>query len=1360
MQPEIKLSTTLIDFGKVEIDKSLTKTLIISNIGSSTLSISGIVSSDSDFVVLPVTGDIEPNKSAEFQVTFSPSDDQEHSAEINISSNDPVSLVTTVNLHGIGLSPLIEVPSLFEFGNVTVNEQKELSLRIVNSSQVDLIVANIVFNNLHFTTDETFPLVIKNEGYANIKFLTDTIGLQKDIVTIISNDFNNPAKEFNIQGSGVTPQISIDPAIHNFLNVAVGQVSTFQIIIRNLGLGNLNINNVIVPDPVFTTDKTSFTVAPSGTENVGISFSPVDTSQKIEELIEFISNDINTPDIQLLVSGKGAYPIANISPSSLNFGTIPINSSKTLPLTISNSGPVNLTANLSSSSSVYTLSDTNITVLPGASNEVGVEFKPLSVVSYSATIDVTTNDPVLPIISVGISGAGIIAPKIVVSPDSLDFGETKMREAKQLDVTIKNEGTIDLTYSAEIKNKVLNVFVPQFPVVFSVNNTSGHVGIGSQTTLSASFSPGDIVDYSSYLLIHSNDLEHPQTEINLTGQGIAAALNWRTFNTKSLVPAWLTDSAKAIKEVVPPVLSALTLTTQMLNLVKKFVIDFSDPTKILLEQLKQTFGNLTSDLSSTGVYWLEVLPGYHGMPNPKYYEQNKFKDLFDLSVLDWFDSVKGGYSSFISKVVQSFDDPGDGNRPQFSDTSMAGAFIIMLDTGTLTPDKMMVFMNSLVKLLKIFGRPFKAAYQPPTNISAVSSNKNVRITFSPSPALLPKEFFIFRSEVSGGYVVQSLVGETYVQPHDENGKPTRTWKLVGITNVFDELAKIMKVDPNVVKTKYGQVGASLKQLSKTFFNDQPFRFIFEDTNVENGKTYFYTIAAGYTAASDPVPITFYEDLIKQGRKKPIYYINQVTSEVVTISEGFYSSDVEKKIVGDVCENSIDKSVSHVASLGALSAQIAVTPKALPEGLGGLARCKNYRCDFDLLKEETFIIGKNGGTRYYLQLTKKPKSAESLSITVERAKETFKADLSTYRINFDSNEIFIKSPNYFNPNDKLVVSYTYIRSLVTEKIYGETHRISDYDITTNKKPINDDVKIYEYLYTPFEDAKSIKFEIINSKEGKIRLDKNQSFYNSDIGIFPMNIRIDYSYFSDFDDTTDYFKCVSPENTQYFFDTEKCNTGQTLCPDYENANCVYNTGFKCTNEGNSGELTKTTAFKFTQLFEEKQTGDPIAFKQFWDPIYCQNGIMKQRCAGYSKVLFRDPQSAWPDWNAAQTGPLTMFPVIKDTMDSLVAIVDGLLSGTSKMNTSITNFIDLLLLKIDSLQRLINLIDSYLTIITEDFDIPNLYYLPIPCATGGNEYLKTSIQNASNGPNDEPTGYTAGIVLTYGSPGIGEALSLFFG
>lgn len=1327
--PNIRTSTKLISFGDVAVGQTITKTFQISNSGISVLNVANISTNNIKFVVVPISKIINPNSSSDFQVSFSPTDTSNIIAKIAISSNDPDSPITYIDLQGRGLSSSIEVvPSSLDFANVTIGESKEIIFKINNKSPVPLVITNIVSNNLLFTINETmFPIVIQTQKSIGLTFTPENVGLELSTIQISSNDLNHPVVNIDARGSGVIPNISINPTSIDFFNVAIGQALSLNVNIYNLGQGTLVVDNVTSTDPVFSVDSTSFSIEPMQSKTVIVTFSPTVMGTK-NSTIHFINNDPDSPDITLLVNGYGAFPVVSVAPESLDFGATVINSSKEQSLTISNSGRANLIVSISSSIPQYSVSPLNMTVQPDTSDTIKVTFSPTLVNSYPSIITLLTNDPVQSSIPISVIGSGISAPKIVVTPITLNFSEVYMGRTKQLPITVSNQGTQLLTFSTSLDNPIR----PLRPAAFTVSPTSGSISVSGQTTLTVVFRPSDPESLSGTLKIASNDLSEPLVNVSLLGTGKPAILEWDKINTSSWIPREIRTIANAVSTVVDPLVTALDLTTQVLNVIKMFIVNIDDPMKILLDQIKKLIEDFIKDLSATGLYMLYVLPGKAGV-NPLTYPQY-FRDLsksdfniFDPNNPSWFDGVKGGYSSFISKVVDSFDDPGDGNRPQFSSSAMVGAYVMMFDSGTIGPDDIAKFLKAIQKLMRMFRSPFKVAFEPPSNVCTFAGNKLIRVTFTPSVSVLPKEYFIFRCETQGGDVVTDINGNEY---KDEVGKVIRTWKLVGITNVAQQLAKIMGVGEQQAKTILGEVGYAAKSLSKTFLSGDAFRFLFEDKTVENGKTYYYVVAAGYTT-QDIGSSGDYNTIITHNRSTPIYLKGKNPD-----STGVYTADFDKKLNANLVEeNIIPISETKILAIGGLSAEVSAKPvDVVFDVLGGLARCRNFRCGFDIDETEFFDIVE---VPEFFSLSKSPIGG-SVKIKIKRDDKEFTASQSTYRVDIKSSKIYVRSYYYFKPKDTLTITYKYRKDLQTKEA-RETGRLgSDLTFLTKNKPI-DSTSVEVYLMDETR-VPSSEVTVLNDKDGRIKVKKNPGTL----------LEFRYRYFSDFTES-DFFKCIRSEYSRYFFDVAKCDGGSTLCPGYDNANCYYNTGSSCTNK----ELSQRRVLKLG-LFEPELT----PFSAFWDPVCCQNSTMKQRCDGYSKTIQRYSQKVWPDWSSVQLSAIGMFPKIEEIMKVMENLIDSLLAGTEKMDKATTAFIDLLQQKIDSLRRFIELINSFIQIIVEDFALPDLYFLNIPYASGGNEYLKTSIKNAVNGPISDPTAYTAGVVMAYGTPGLGNALKLFFG
>jgi len=1344
--PIILTSTNLIDFGSVSVGQVLSKNFQIFNEGVVDLNVTGISSNNAVFSASPAGGIVAPGEFLSINISYQPIINGIITACLSITSNDPVTQIKNVDLQGTAVIPSIRVsPSVLDFGNSAVDQHKTLSMTIQNlTSLTTLVIYDIQITDSVFSINEIFPILVTSSKTIDVTFLPTVIGGKEGLLRIVSNDLEHPLVEIFAQGVGVNPDISVQPTSLEFGNTAVATPSNLSVSITNLGLGKLVISSITSTSSLFIVDQTNLEVEPKSSGNLQVTFIPDTTGLKTGH-VHLINNDPDSPDISILLSGFGAYPSIEYTPVAQDFGSTVIGDSKTGNVTVRNTGRANLELSISSNSTIFQALQDSLTVNPNTSSYFTVLFRPEALQQYLGTITLNTNDPDKPVILIQETGTGINSPKITISPTTLQFSEVPVGGSQILSAIVSNSGTQILSFTASVRNPLR----PGRPPSFSVQPESGHVDIQGYTSLDITFAPHDLETLTGTLRVLSNDVLNPLVEVSLQGTVIPAVLSWDKINTESWIPKEIYTIATSLTTIIDPLVSGLEFVTEVLNIIKMFIIDIQDPMKILLDQIKKTIDDFINDLSSTGLYAIYIMPGQLGV-NPFAYPQyfrNMPKEkynIFDVSHPSWFDCVKGGYSSFVSKLVGSFDDPGDGNRPQFSDNAMVGGYVMMFDSGTIGPDDIATFIRSIQKLMKLFKSPFKVAFEPPSNTSCFAGNKQVRVTFTPSTSTLPKEYFIFRSETQGGDFV-TYKDDTGVYPcHDENGNPLRSYELIGITNVLKQIGTILGVDEDNAKTLLGELGYAVKELSKTALNGDPLRFAYEDKQVENGKSYYYVVAAGYT--------------------------NTVSNYQSIISKKILTTDFDKKIVSTVdpktlkpVETEINPrtmSETGIVAMGLLSNEASAMPLSVSlEVKGGLARCRNFRCGFEKDAIEFHRITSITAPEFII-IGNTP-IAGTVKIKITRNGNEFTANPSSYRVDYKpksnpenpdvksyestTSMIYIKSRYYFKSEDSLKITYKYKKDLKTEYfeepvILGGTD-LSDQTFLTSKKPIDSSsAEIYEG--TSLVPSKDVM--VLNDKDGRIKVNRRPG----------TKLKATYNFYPDFENE-DYFKCVRPEYSRYFFDIAKCDAGETLCPGYDNANCYYNNGRECTNPDKSQrrQLTISGGIKDFQP-------EDIAFKDFWDPISCQNGMMQQRCDGYSKTFPRYSPKVWPDWSSIRLSALGLFPKIEEIMKIMQNLMDSLLAGTEKMSTAITSFIDLLQKKIDSLKNLLLTIKSFLTVITEDFALPDLYFLRIPYGRGGNEYLKTSISNATNGPESDSTAYTAGAMFAYGTPGLGDALKLFFG
>ncbi len=167
------------------------------------------------------------------------------------------------------------------------------------------------------------------------------------------------------------------------------------------------------------------------------------------------SNDPITPQDTVLVTlHVTGVPLVEATPDTIDFKQVYVGFSQQALLTIANTGTQDLNVtDVQISPAVFSFSDsTSFTVPPNGKREMTLVFTPDAAQSYAGALTITSNATNQPSLSVPLFGEGVMAPIIVVRPDtlrdSLKTGET----ATQI-VTVSNPGGSDLNFELTIQNQ-------------------------------------------------------------------------------------------------------------------------------------------------------------------------------------------------------------------------------------------------------------------------------------------------------------------------------------------------------------------------------------------------------------------------------------------------------------------------------------------------------------------------------------------------------------------------------------------------------------------------------------------------------------------------------------------------------------------------------------------------------------------------------------------------------------------------------------------------------------------------------------------------------------------------------------------
>ncbi len=429
----------------------------------------------------------------------------------------------------------------WDFGIYNVGDSSApKEVRIYNFGGSDLVVSSITLDDTtNFSIDlgggsnpcNQLPVTISPSSYCsfNITFVPKSDGIFETILTVQSNDPFNSNRQIFLKGVGKGPKLQVYPNPIDFGPVGVGSSVSQIVSVRNGGSLDLTINSIqMIGDSVFSITSNNCsgrTLAPDSSCDFVISFSPT-ALQSYSATITIDSNDPSSPtDIQVTGIGAPNEPDISVTPMSYDFGNVFVGANKVFSsVVVQNNGIVDLTiSDISISGSAefrvnYTTC-TGATIPPGGSCIIDVLFKPQSVGQKSASLDITSNDPDTPTVSVSLTGTGVPPPVISVNPTSVDFGSVMVNTSVVRTITISNTGSSDLEiiYVGNISQPVsiapgqTNPCPANTPFVLSPNQSC---------TYDLTFAPTQAGSISMQLLIRSNDPVNGYLYVNITGNAI------------------------------------------------------------------------------------------------------------------------------------------------------------------------------------------------------------------------------------------------------------------------------------------------------------------------------------------------------------------------------------------------------------------------------------------------------------------------------------------------------------------------------------------------------------------------------------------------------------------------------------------------------------------------------------------------------------------------------------------------------------------------------------------------------------------------------------------------------------------------
>ncbi|HNP19205.1 MAG TPA: BspA family leucine-rich repeat surface protein [Fulvivirga sp.] len=425
-----------------------------------------------------------------------------------------------------------------DFGTDVQGNDITHQITIENTGTAALNISSISISGSAFSLTSTAPTTIgigASETIA-IDLSGAAVGVFTETISINSDDADESVFNFGLTGeitSVATPEIAVyDGANTSGTLIVDGQASpidfgsatqgadiTRPITIENIGSASLNISNITITGTAFTIASTPTSVAIGGTETFDIVLSAA-TVGVFNETIIIINDDTSEATFDFQLTGEitaspqpeiavyagnstSGTAISNGQTSAVNIGTSEIGTAISQPITIENTGSLDLIiTDITISGSAFALGSTlPNTISAGSSVTVDVILSGASAGTFSETLTITNNDPDEAVFSFPISGEITEAKvSLVVDGESRASGEDIVFEdalvgsSKIRELTITNSGNANLV--------ITNITIDGDDFTLQ-SDVPGPLAPGESTVLLIQFSPTSLGPKSAVLTIQS-----------------------------------------------------------------------------------------------------------------------------------------------------------------------------------------------------------------------------------------------------------------------------------------------------------------------------------------------------------------------------------------------------------------------------------------------------------------------------------------------------------------------------------------------------------------------------------------------------------------------------------------------------------------------------------------------------------------------------------------------------------------------------------------------------------------------------------------------------------------------------------------
>ncbi len=522
-----------IDFGAVAVGTTVTATITARSVGRAPLQIvsaqalpGGHPSISYDPGSLTTT--LPSGDTTAFVVRFTPAGAAMVSSTFQIASDDVANAILPIEVTGSGIAPGLcpSVPSI-DFGTVPIGaaEDRTVTITSCGDAALSLQAIDVVSTSTEMTVSmqPSLPLMMAPGDTVDVTVRYQPVDGGQDQGQL---RFGSSLADSLIPmiGRSETCDLEVTPQQVNFGAVGTGGSRSRTLLVENAGAVDCTVSGIALASGTSSEFSVSMqpslpaTVASGASLTLQLDYSPTDRGTDNGNL-EISSDDPNEPVIRVPLTGRrlglGECSLS-AAPDPVTFGAVPLGSSNTMSLVLTNNGSSRCTVTeikLSMASSrTFLLMPATLPWLlqAGQSRNVDVEFSPRSVAAEMGQVEVYGIIPISPSLTVDLHGSGS-GPKLCPTPASVVFGTHPVGFTTSRQLTLHSCGSeavvvTQASLQPPTSSEISLPSPPSFPLT---------IPAGAQVALDLAYTGVDVGRDDGVLQLASNDASDPTQDVPL-----------------------------------------------------------------------------------------------------------------------------------------------------------------------------------------------------------------------------------------------------------------------------------------------------------------------------------------------------------------------------------------------------------------------------------------------------------------------------------------------------------------------------------------------------------------------------------------------------------------------------------------------------------------------------------------------------------------------------------------------------------------------------------------------------------------------------------------------------------------------------